>query len=93
MKNYLILAYFVTLFGGLNSSGLLKCRICQESVLEESCNEYPQMEIHTCQGSCRKTTENNGKTIILSRDCDINRKPDGCVISKTQEKTEIEKCQ
>ena len=92
MKNYLIFAYFMTLFGALNSSGFLKCRICQESIIEESCNEYHQMETHTCQGSCKKTTFfENGKTII-SRDCDIDRKTDGCKISQTQERTEIQNC-
>ena len=41
----LFLTFFVAEFSTLE----LKCRICQEAFIEESCNEYPELQMHGCK--------------------------------------------
>jgi hypothetical protein len=47
--NTRLILLFLTFFVGEFSILGLKCRICQESFIEESCNEYPELQMHGCK--------------------------------------------
>ena len=48
MNTCLILLFLTFLVGEFTTLGL-KCRICQEAFIEESCNEYPELQMHGCK--------------------------------------------
>ena len=48
MNTRLILLFLTFLVGEFSTLGL-KCRICQEAFIEESCNEYPELQMHGCK--------------------------------------------
>ena len=47
--NTRLILLFLTFFVGEYSTLGLKCRICQEAFIEESCNEYPELQMHGCK--------------------------------------------